>query len=689
MATDPVCGMWVDEASASLKLVRDNRSYFFCSETCLRQFAAPEEEDRRLRSRLAVAWPLSIAIVVLTYVVRGSPEAYASAALATVVQVYAGGPFYRGLVDAARDRSWNMDVLIAVATSAAYAYSVGVLAVPGRLPPSLYFDASSLILALILTGNFLEHRTRARAGSALRRLEARLPSSTTVLREGREVTVPVTDVRSGDHLRVRPGERFAADGVVRAGRTTVDESILTGESMPVPKVPGDRVLAGSINGEGQVDEDATDVGLDTFVAQIGRLLTDAEMSRVPLQRSADRIAAIFVPVVLAIGLVAATLWWLVGGSGPTVALLVFVSVAITACPCAFGIATPAAILVGTGRAAEEGILFRGEDAIGQSARVDLVLTDKTGTLTLGRPRLVEIRSTDGRPEGELLGWAAAVERGSEHPLARAVLAAAQARGLAVPLAEDVTAAPGEGVRGVVDGHRVEVRRLLEEPAATDGRTRSVLVADGRPMGELAFEDPVAPGVPGAVRALRDDGVEVVMVTGDRPAAARAVAAAVGIATVRAGVSPAGKRETVAEFRRAGRHVAFVGDGINDAPALAAADVGIAIGSGTDVAREAGQIVLVRADFAAVPLALRLARRIVGKVRGNLAWAIGYNAVLLPIAAGALVPLFGFGVYGVLPIAGAAAMGISSTTVLANSLSLRRAGRVARPAGTVARATPAQ
>ena len=706
MATDPVCGMWVEERAESLHLARDNRTYYFCSESCLRQFADPASSLRRLRVRLAVAWPLSLAIVLVTYVLPFSGAPYVAAALATVVQGFAAIPFYRGTWDAIRDRSWNMDILIAVATTTAYAYSLAALALPSRLPPAYYFDASSLIIALILTGNYLEHLTRDRASSALHRLHEQLPGAAVVVRDGVERTVPLDDVRAGDLLRVAPGSRFPADGTVRSGTTSVDESLLTGESRPVVKEPGSSVLAASINGEGSVDVTATRIGEDTFLAEIGRLLTDSEMSRVPLQRTADRIAAVFVPLVLGLALVAAFFWLFVGGAGFTIALLVFVTVSITACPCAFGIATPAAIVVGTGRAAESGILFRGEDAIERAARVDLVLTDKTGTLTEGRPALSDVRPVgDASPEAAL-EYAAAVELRSEHPFARAVTAAATERRMAVPAAENVHAIAGIGVAGRVGPHHVEVlRSAAVDPSAggfaafevivreleTRGRSCSAVLRDGVIVAALGFRASVAGGVVEGLRILADARIPVAMATGDHEAAARAIAAELGISTVHAGMTPAAKLALIQQLQASGHRVAYVGDGINDAPALRAADLGIAIGAGTDVAREAGRVILVRSDFRGVPAALGIGRATVARVRYNLGWAIGYNAILLPIAMGALVPLWGLSIYDVLPVLGALAMGLSSTSVVLNSLSLRwrdlglrgaNARPSVRPSGTV-------
>ncbi|MGC2288816.1 MAG: heavy metal translocating P-type ATPase [Thermoplasmata archaeon] len=698
MATDPVCGMYVNERTSTLSLVRENRTYYFCSHPCLAEFSAPVAGLARLRYRLFVAWPLAIVVVVLTYAWHPADGTWAALAAASVVQVYCAGSFYRGAWDALRSRSGNMDLLIACGTSAAYVYSVVALLLPGRLPAAYYFDASSLIVALILTGNYLEHLTRHRAGGALRRLREELPSIATILRDGQEHSVPVVEVCVGDFVRVRPGERFPVDGIVRRGRSSAIEALVTGESLPQEKSPESHVIGGTVNGDGALDVEATQVGADTTIEQVASLLSESELSRVPLQRTADRIASGFVPFVL-IFAVGAALAWGVGThfSDTPLVVLVFVSVVITACPCAFGIATPAALLVGTGRAAEEGIWFKDRDAIERGGKVAVVLTDKTGTLTLGRPRLSKIWAPEPSDLDEALSLGASIEMGSEHPLARAVVEAATARRLAVPTPDSVRALPGVGVEGLVHGRRVEVGW---SKAATSGlgaawtpgltrfraagRTISLIRVDGQPRALFEFEDPISPGAAEGVASLAADGIPVVMVTGDGPEAANRVARQVGIAKVFASVTPAGKIEVLRRFQAEGHVTAFVGDGLNDAPVLGAADLGIAVGTATDVAREAGGIVLARTDFRAVALALRLCRKTVRRVRQNLTWAIGYNLILLPIAAGALVPFVGFRVYDVLPIVGAAAMGLSSTTVLLNSLSLRwvslgaSAGRRAEP-----------
>lgn len=684
MATDPVCGMFVDERTAELKLTRENRTYYFCATACLEEFSAPEKQLSRLKKRLAVGWPLSAVILFLSYAYSFPGWTWVAFALATAVQFYPGLQFFRGTYDAIRSRVWNMDILIAVGTTVAYAYSTAVVLLPTRLPHAVFFDASSLIVTLILTGNYMEHLTRERARGSLRKLKELLPTTALVLRDGKEVEVPVSEVQVKDRFRVRPGGRFPTDGVIAEGRSAVNEAILTGESLPVEKKPGDTVIGGAINGEGLLTVEASKVGEDTLLAQIGQLVAEAETSRVPLQKLADRIASVFVPLVLLLALVAALGWFLVG-VGLTVALLVFVSVAITACPCAFGIATPAAIVVGTGRAAEEGILFKGRDSLERASRIDVVLSDKTGTLTKGEPTLTDLIPVAGQDPRRLLGLATGLEIGSEHPLARAVLERAK-RDRVDPLkVQDVAAEAGRGIAGQFSGRKVAILRgsaaqeegrelgpLVSEAdrVEKEGKTWSLVVEQGTPLGILGFSDVVAPGVKEAIATLEKDGISVVMVTGDHEAAAQHIAKQIGIQDVHASVRPEGKLDLIKVYQRKGKRVGYVGDGINDAPALAAADLGIAIGAGTDVAKETGGVILVRSDFRGVALALRTGRRTVGKVRSNLTWALGYNAILLPIAAGALVPVFGLGIYSVLPITGALAMGLSSTSVVLNSLSLR-------------------
>ncbi len=693
MATDPVCGMFVEETPDALRLTRENREFYFCSSSCLHEFAEPAAAVRRLRRRLAVAWPLAAAVVVLSYAGADRLAFAIAAVLAGVVQFGPGAPFYRGAWDALRHRIGNMDLLVAVGTTAAFGYSAVALALPGLLPHDYFFDASAVIVALILTGSYLEHRTRSRAGSAVGRLAELLPREAIVVREGVPVSRPVSEIQVGDRFRTGPGGRIPADGVVRIGRAVVDESILTGEGRPVPKAPGDRVLGGSLDVDGPLEVEATGVGQDLFLSQVGRLLTEAEMSRVPARRTADRIASIFAPATLALALGAGIGWVVVGHAPLPVGVLVFVTVAVTACPCAFGLATPAAILVGAGAAADSGILFRGASSIESTATLDVILLDKTGTLTGAASELVGWKASAPLSDRELLGRAAGLEQSLRDPFAVAVRERADAVGVAPTPVENARLEPGAGPTGVgPDGlwslrpiETVDPSRVPPDLAAwasDAARAGGSIVTYGvgpNIVGALAFRSRLVPGADDAVRALRSEGVELAIVSGDAPSAVDAVARPLGIGRTFARQRPEQKVERVRAEQAAGRRVGFVGDGVNDAAALAAADAGFALGTGTDVAREAGSVLLVRNDLRSVATALRIARRTVGRVRSNLVWALGYNAVLLPIAAGALVPLLGFGVYDWLPFAGAVAMALSSTTVLANSLSLRRTlGTEARP-----------
>jgi P-type Cu+ transporter len=685
MPTDPVCGMAVEESPDALRLLRDNRTYYFCSSECLLSFAAPEQARRRLSRRLAIAWPLAIATAVLTWRPLFPGALELAGALAAVVQFYPGSGFYVGARDAIRQRVGNMDLLIACGTTAAFLYSVAVLLLPGRLPSAVYFDASALIVTIILTGNYLEALTRRRAGSALRKLAETLPTTAIVVDGTQERLVPRDELRPGMRLRVRPEERFPADGSVVEGASTVDEALLTGEATTVRKGAGDSVLAGSQNGDGTLVVEVRRVGADTFVASVGQMLQEAELSRVPIQQQADRLASVFAPFTLALASVAGVLWFFLARGNPAVGILVFVTVAVTACPCAFGLATPAALLVGTGRAAEEGILFRGGDAIERAARIDTVLTDKTGTLTASELAIATVGVVPPATDAEVLAVAAGLERGIDHPLAAALSRAAKERGVMPAAFPEVRLDPGVGVFGRTVGHSAALVRgdaARDQPAdlgplagwvaSTEaaGSTWSLVLRDGRPIGAVSFGSVLAPGAGDAIAELRAEGIRVVMVTGDSERAARPVASALHIDEVHAGVAPEGKLALLRQFQAQGRSVAFVGDGINDAAALAAADLGIALGTGSEVAKESGQVLLVRSDLRDVPRALHLARAIVGRVRRNLFWAIGYNTVLLPIAAGALVPALGLGVYQYLPVLGAVAMGLSSTTVVLNSLSLR-------------------
>ena len=613
------------------------------------------------------------------------------------VVFWAGRTFYVSAWRGFRHRTADMNTLIGLGTGAAMLYSTVATFAPSLftssgLPADVYFEAVSAIIALVLVGRLLEARAKGRTGEALRRLIALAPTTARLMRDEVERDIPVAEVEVGDTLRVKPGERIPVDGVIAAGHTAVDESMLTGEPMPITKREGAEVAGGTMNTTGSFLMTVTRVGRDTALAQIVRLVEEAQGSRAPVQRLADRIAAVFVPVVIALALVGFVGWF---DAGPAPAFLyatiAFVTVLIIACPCAMGLATPTAIMVGTGRGAERGVLIKGGTALEAAAAIDCIVLDKTGTVTEGRPAVVSTRTlpwpgvpdSEAEREDEMVRLAAAVEALSEHPLAAAIVHEARTRGLEIPAAALFESHEGRGVLAVVEGRRVAVGSaafLIElgvdvgpltdavDTLAARARTPVLVAVDAVPAGLLGMADPIKPSAVGAVRQLRKMGLRVLLVTGDMRKVAIAVAGETGIDEVESQILPAGKVEIVRRLQRSGHRVAMVGDGINDAPALAAADLGMAIGTGTDVAIEAADVVLMRGDLRAAVTALELSRRTMRTIRQNLFWAFAYNVVGIPIAAGALFPL-----WGVLlsPVIASAAMAFSSVTVVTNSLRLRR------------------
>lgn len=682
--------MYVDESTAELKASVRGVTYYFCSESCMREFLAPEKELRKLRVELAVAALLSIPILFITYsgALAARTSDYLLFALETPIQFVIGWRFYRGTYDGLRSRMGNMDTLIALGTSAAWAYSSAVTFAPGILPSSgVYFDSAAVIITLVLAGRFLEHATKSRASAAVRKLVGLQPAMARRINpDGSEAEVPVEQIVVGDTLVVKPGERVPCDAAVVEGSSAVDESMITGESIPTEKGPGDEVIGGTINKSGVLKLRADRVGQDTALFQIVELVEQAQAGRAPIQRLADKIASYFVPIVIAAAAAAGLSWFYLGHIGVDFSVLAFVSVVVIACPCALGVATPAALLVGTSRGAQSGVLIKGGEYLERAGKVDTVVFDKTGTLTLGKPSLTDVVPSGRLAPDELLRLAASVERGSEHPLGEAVVVHAKSRFLPISEPQDFQAMPGEGVRGTVDGKKVILgnRRFATENGVDisaveatlakledEGKTAMVVVVDGQSGGVLGVADTVKPSAKEAVDALKGMGIEVMMLTGDNSRTAAAVAHQLGIERTMAEVRPQQKEEAIASLQKEGRVVAMVGDGVNDAPALAAADVGIAIGSGTDIAKEAGGIVLIKDELRNVPAAIALSRRTLSKIRQNLFWAFAYNVVLIPVAAGGLVPFFGAQVYEVLPFLAAGAMAVSSATVIGNSLLLFR------------------
>ena len=618
----------------------------------------------------------------------------ALAVLTLPVVAWSGQQFYKGMWSGFKHRTADMNTLIGVGTGAAYLYSLVATFAPdvfaaAGLPADVYYEAVSAIIALILLGRLLEARARGRTSAAIRHLAGLRAKAAHVVREGREVAIPVEEVVPGDLVIVKPGEKIPVDGVVTEGASAVDESMLTGEPLPVAKKIGDEVIGATVNRSGSVTFRATRVGKDTALAQIVQLVEDAQATKAPIQRLADQVAGVFVPIVLAIAIAAFVVWFDVGPQPALVfSTVALVTVLIIACPCALGLATPTAILVATGRAAEHGILIRSGEALERLSKVRTVLLDKTGTITEGKPTVTHI-VTAKRPDGtslspaEVLKWAASVEHRSEHPLADAIVRAAHEKAVDILLVDKFAAMEGRGVRGTVERRIIEVislrharERSLElgtlgpdaDRLAREGRSPVIVVVNNTVYAVIAISDPIKPTAKEAIAHLRKMGLKVMMVSGDSKKGAAAVAKEVGIDEVVAEVLPSQKADFVKKLQRQGRHVAMVGDGLNDAPALAQADVGIAIGTGTDVAMEASDVTLIRGDLRGVVTALQLSKRALRTIRENLVWAFIYNVVGIPIAAGALYPFFGVLLS---PVLASAAMAWSSLSVVLNSLTLRR------------------
>jgi Cu+-exporting ATPase len=683
--TCPLCGMFLEPRTITLA---DEKS--------------PELEDMSRRLWISAALTLPVFALAMSEMVPGldlraaigAPYRWIQLALATPVVLWGGYPFFERGVSSIVRRKLNMFTLIALGTGAAYLYSIVATLAPGLFPHSfrhggevgVYFEAAAVITTLVLLGQVLELRARSRTSGAIRGLLGLAPKTARRLRErGEEEDVPLDRVELGDRLRVRPGEKVPVDGIVLEGTSAVDESMVTGEPMPVEKAPGAKVTGGTVNGAGGFVMRATRVGSDTLLAQIVRMVSEAQRSRAPIQRLADLVAAYFVPIVIAVALVTFGLWATFGPEPRMAyALVNAVAVLIIACPCALGLATPMSIMVGTGRGAAAGVLIKNAEALETLEKVDTLVVDKTGTLTEGKPRLVSVASVGDLPVNEILGLAASLEVGSEHPLASAIVAGAKERGLRLDAVEGFRSITGKGVTGSVGGRAVALgnQKLFDDLGITtdelikmaeerrkEGQTVMLVAVGNTAAGILGVADPIRESTPEAVRLLRAEGIRVVMLTGDSRVTAEAVARKLGIEDIEAEVLPDQKAEIVKRLQREGRIVAMAGDGINDAPALAQAHVGIAMGTGTDIAMESAGVTLIKGDLRGIGRARRLSWATMRNIRQNLFFAFVYNALGVPVAAGALYPFFGLLLS---PMIASAAMSVSSVSVIVNALRLRRA-----------------
>src|SRR5215204_5243868 len=740
MAKDPICGMFVEETGNSIHHTKDRITYYFCSSQCLNEFLEPEKALKKLKIHVTISIALTIPIIILSlpHMIPAIGHAfpmemmeytnYILLALASPIQFWVGWRFYRGFWDGVKAKASNMDTLIAIGTTAAYLYSAIVTIIPGYFPlTAVYFETAAIIITLILVGRLLETKTKEKASDAVRKLLDLKPRTAKVIRpvfreenekegsqknnnnnghsnnqsnvnfdnskklksitkELKEIEIPVEQIEEGDLMLIRPGERVPTDGLVIDGSSSLDESALTGESIPVDKTTGDEVIGATINKNGLLKVKATKIGQDTVLSQIITLVEEAKTGKAKLERMVDQVAKYFVPAIVLIALGVFLGWYFIGNVGLTYSILAFVSVMIIACPCALGIATPAALMMGAGKGAENGILYKGGEHIEIANKVNTIVFDKTGTLTVGKPSVTDIVSLTDSGEQELLRLAAIAESGSEHPLAQAVIRKAKENGTPITNPDSFEAVSGYGLNATYSNHTIMIgnRKMMEDNqiAVTEsmdtklsvfekeGKTAVLVSIDNTLSGIIAISDTIKENAKGAIKALKSKGIEVIMLTGDNKRTANAVASQLNIDRVIAEVLPHQKEEVVAKLKtQEGKVIAMVGDGINDAPALTRADLGIAIGSGTDVAKETGGIILIKDDIRDVVTALDLGKRTVSKIKQNLFWAFAYNTGLIPIAAGALVPVLGLGVFGWLPILAGLAMAMSSVTVVTNSLLL--------------------
>ena len=693
LATDPVCGMRISKAN-SIKKQFDGRIHYFCSDECVRKFESPEEELRGMKRRVTIALSGVLILALMRVIAMFTLAAGVSIItwspipflpyftwgiwlfiITTPIQFIGGWTFYKGAYNALRNRSLNMDFLIAMGTLTAYIYSAFVIFFPAILPveeKNVYFEVSAVIIAFVLLGKFMEDYIKKRTSAAVRKLLDLKPKTAHVIRDEKEVEILAEEIMAGEVVIVRPGEKIPVDGIIIEGESSVDQSMVTGESIPVLKKRGDEVIGATINKHGMIKFKATKVGSETTLMQIVKMVEEAQASSAPIQRIADRVSSYFVPAVIGIALLSFAGWWLLAGNF-TMGLLSFVAVLIISCPCALGIATPAALMVGVGKGAESGILIRGGEYLERAHKLQKVVFDKTGTLTKGEPEVTDMISNN---EAELVKAAAIAEKGSEHPLADAVMKKAASMKIKAQDADKFKAIPGYGIEAEWQGKNIAIgnRKMmakegiktaeLEEKISrleSEGKTAIIVAMNKKLLGIIAIADPLKEYSADAVRQLEALGIESIMLTGDNERTANAIARQIGIKKVIANVLPHEKLDVIKKLQAEGNVVAMVGDGINDSPALAQADIGIAIGSGTDIAKETGGIILIKDDLRDVVIGVKLSRATMGKIKQNLFWAFAYNTAAIPIAALGMLN----------PIIAAAAMALSSLTVVTNSALLKR------------------
>ena len=700
MAKDVICGMYVDESKAKFKAEQDGAKYYFCSGNCLEAFLKPEKEKRSLKHLMIFSLGFGLLTLIFEYVYKiswlGIPNYIWLFILATPVQFIGGWRFYRGAVDAIKAKQANMDSLIVIGTSAAWLYST-IVAFQGILWPTIfqatgaitevYFTESGLIIGFIMLGKYLEHIVKGKASQAIRKLIDLQPKLAAVIRNKKEMQIPVEQIKAGDIFIVKPGEKIAVDGTVIEGYSSVDQSMITGESIPVSKKIGEEVIGATINKSGLLKIKATKVGEATTLSQIVKMVQEAIASRAPMQKLADSVSSYFVPVVILISVLSFAFWYFIAGLHFPMAMTMLISVLIIACPCALGIATPSAIMIGAGKGAQNGILVKSGEFLERTYKITSIIFDKTGTLTKGEPSVTDIVGVSSTGKN-VLEIAATAEKGSEHPLGQAIIKKAEETKLKIPKGESYQTVAGKGIKSsynndtILVGNRLFMKdyKLPTEnienqiqKLENEGKT-AVIVAYGKKIiGLIAIADTLKEFSREAVAELEKMGKEVWMITGDNERTAKAIAKQLGIENVMAEVLPQDKAKKVRELQEKGKIVAAVGDGINDAPMLAQADVGIAVGAGTDIAKETGGIVLIKNDLRDVVTAIDLSRRTVSKMKQNLFWAFFYNVALIPVAAGALYP---FGIV-LNPIFAAIAMASSSITVVGNAMLLNRyKGRIA-------------